>query len=138
MHTDQVPHRPNVHFHCEIDFDPFSFMEREKKIYGGFIASKPPSSLPSHHILVQCYVFRPIMLAWPVSTVDRENKLSRSANSFFVVYFLGFTITLYEFEATIKTLWKAVKGMLVLLILPPSIFPAVSSPLPRSKPIYMS
>ncbi|KIM88037.1 glycosyltransferase family 15 protein [Piloderma croceum F 1598] len=48
---------PNVHFHCEIDFDPFLFMEREKKVY-------------------------------------------------------GFTITLYEFEATIKTLWKAVKDFI--------------------------
>ncbi|KIM76121.1 glycosyltransferase family 15 protein [Piloderma croceum F 1598] len=46
--------KPNVHFHCEIDFDPFLFMEREKKTY-------------------------------------------------------GFTITMYEFEATIKTLWSAVK-----------------------------
>jgi hypothetical protein len=91
-------------------------MEREKKIYGGFIASKSPSSLPSHHILVQCYVFRPIMFTGPVSTVDRENKLSQNANSFFVVCFLGFTITLYEFEATIKTLWKAVKGMLILIL----------------------
>ncbi|KII84909.1 glycosyltransferase family 15 protein [Plicaturopsis crispa FD-325 SS-3] len=29
---------PDVHFHCDIDFDPFLFMQREKKVYGFTIA----------------------------------------------------------------------------------------------------
>jgi len=45
---------PDVHFHCNIDYDPFLLMQEQKKIY-------------------------------------------------------GFTITMYEFEKTIKTLWKTVK-----------------------------
>jgi len=44
---------PGVHFHCDIDFDPFLYMQNEGKVY-------------------------------------------------------GFTITLYEFEKTIKTLWSTV------------------------------
>jgi len=26
--------RPNVHFYCDLDFDPFVFMEQNKKTYG--------------------------------------------------------------------------------------------------------
>ncbi|KAF9032408.1 glycosyltransferase family 15 protein [Panaeolus papilionaceus] len=44
---------PDVHFHCDIDYDPFLFMEQNKKTY-------------------------------------------------------SFTITMYEYEATIPTLWKTV------------------------------
>ncbi|CCL98020.1 uncharacterized protein FIBRA_00013 [Fibroporia radiculosa] len=45
---------PDVHFHCDINFDPFRYMEDHDKVY-------------------------------------------------------GFTITMYEFEATIPTLWQTVK-----------------------------
>ncbi|KAI0354535.1 glycosyltransferase family 15 protein [Trametes cingulata] len=45
---------PDVHFHCDVDFDPFLYMEDHNKTY-------------------------------------------------------GFTITMYEFEATIPTLWSTVK-----------------------------
>ncbi|KAI8977740.1 glycosyltransferase family 15 protein [Trametes punicea] len=45
---------PDVHFHCDVDFDPFLYMEDHNKTY-------------------------------------------------------GFTITMYEFEATIPTLWETVK-----------------------------
>jgi len=27
-------HRPDVHFHCDINYDPFLFMEKNKKVYG--------------------------------------------------------------------------------------------------------
>lgn len=47
--------RPDVHFHCDIESDPFIYMEDHNKLY-------------------------------------------------------GFTISLYEFAATIETLWKTVKS----------------------------
>jgi hypothetical protein len=47
--------RPDVHFHCDINHDPFKFMEEQKKVY-------------------------------------------------------SFTITMYEYEATIPTLWGHVMG----------------------------
>ncbi|KDQ51800.1 glycosyltransferase family 15 protein [Jaapia argillacea MUCL 33604] len=48
---------PDVHFHCDVDFDPFLFMQDQQKIY-------------------------------------------------------GFTITMYEYERTITTLWDAVKDFM--------------------------
>ncbi len=50
--------RPDVTFFCDIDYDPFLFMQDNNKMY-------------------------------------------------------GFTISLYEYEATIPTLWGAVKGSLI-------------------------
>jgi hypothetical protein len=31
--------RPDVHFHCDINFDPFVFMEDKKKVYGEYSPS---------------------------------------------------------------------------------------------------
>jgi len=36
--------RPDVHFHCDVDFDPFLYMEDNKKVYG--IYSHLASYLP--------------------------------------------------------------------------------------------
>jgi alpha 1,2-mannosyltransferase len=55
-HTADTPRRPDVHFHCDIAFDPFLYMDDHNKTY-------------------------------------------------------GFTISLYEFERTIPTLWQATKGL---------------------------
>lgn len=47
--------RPDVHFHCDVTYDPFLYMEDHNKVY-------------------------------------------------------GFTITMYEFRATIPSLWDTVKS----------------------------
>ena len=64
--------RPDVHFHCDVNYDPFLFMEDHNKTY----CEHP---LPPLHL---------VQLTSP-----------RAA----------FTITMYEFRATIPTLWDAVK-----------------------------
>ena len=65
------PFRPNIHYHCNINYDPFRFMQENNKIYGTRILSL-------------------------------ANAASYSS--------LGFTISMYEYWATIPTLWDTVKG----------------------------
>ena len=36
--------RPNVHFHCDIDFDPFLFMQKHGKTYGTSFLTRSPRS----------------------------------------------------------------------------------------------
>ncbi|KAJ2921879.1 hypothetical protein H1R20_g15219, partial [Candolleomyces eurysporus] len=64
---------PGVHFHCNLNQDPFMYMEQNNKTYGKLMATAPnphPSLTSSHQ---------------------------------------GFTITMYEYEATIPTMWGHVK-----------------------------
>ena len=35
--SDTTPRRPGVSFHCDINFDPFLFMQDNNKIYGQFL-----------------------------------------------------------------------------------------------------
>jgi alpha 1,2-mannosyltransferase len=65
--------RPNVHFHCDISYDPFLYMEEHNKIY--------------------C---KTLKLLWPTPIPDPIVP--------------AFTITMYEYLATIPTLWKHVMG----------------------------
>lgn len=65
---------PDVQFHCDLDFDPFVYMQENNKVYGACAR-------------VCC----------------------RVSNSCDVA---AFTIAMYEFEATIPTLWSTVKGQL--------------------------
>ena len=65
---------PGVRFHCNINYDPFLYLEDHDKIYG-------------------------------MSFLLRVSLLIR---------FEGFTITMYEFEKTIPTLWTHVRGIVAL------------------------
>jgi hypothetical protein len=96
--------RPNVHFHCEVNFDPFSFMEREKKIYGSSSPAQFQFSLSPHASSVRAPSPCHLMLLF----CAHEANLVLTPIRFGI--FLGFTISLYEFEATIETLWSVVKG----------------------------
>ena len=66
-------HRPDVHFHCDVDYDPFLYMEDHNKTYGARTASR------------------------------RDGEL------LILTFVAGFTITMYEFGATIPTLWDTTK-----------------------------
>ena len=70
-----ISFRPNVHFHCDILYDPFLYMEEHKKIYCMFFPR--------------------------VSAVPSKSEIS-----------IAFTITMYEYLATIPTLWKHVMGLI--------------------------
>ena len=59
-------------FFCDIDYDPFSYMQENEKVYGAF---------------------------WAIVAAGGTSER-----------FLGFTISLYEWEPTIPTLWDSVKG----------------------------
>ena len=39
--------RPDVHFHCDVDFDPFLYMEDNKKVYGTYLHLAPYLSQPT-------------------------------------------------------------------------------------------
>ena len=31
-------HRPEAHYHCDVDLDPFTFLRENKKTYGSFLS----------------------------------------------------------------------------------------------------
>ena len=64
--------RPEVRYYCDVNYDPFVYMEENNKIYGLYTLSTSVGDWTKH---------------------------------------LGFTITLIEWEPTIKTLWATVKGI---------------------------
>lgn len=74
--------RPEVKFFCDVDYDPFLFMQDNNKVY---------SELHRPFIPEFCWIC------------------------------LGFTISLYEWEPTIPTLWETVKGELTHVFLEKSI-----------------
>jgi alpha 1,2-mannosyltransferase len=76
--------RPDVHFHCDVHYDPFLFMQDNNKIYGKPVPnfSTPPSP----------------------AFAGRESYLT------FIFVSAGFTITMYEYERTIQTMWKTIQG----------------------------
>lgn len=39
--------RPDVHFHCDIDFDPFLYMEDNGKVYGVSTSHSVCSLMPT-------------------------------------------------------------------------------------------
>ena len=41
--------RPEAHYHCDVDFDPFTFMRENKKKYGSFLPYQPclPDNQPN-------------------------------------------------------------------------------------------
>lgn len=75
FHLTLHPNRPDVHFHCDVTYDPFLYMEEHDKTYG-----------ESHSL---------------VSLIPGLNVSH---------WFTGFTITMYEFDKTIMSLWGHVKG----------------------------
>jgi hypothetical protein len=34
--------RPHVHFHCDVDFDPFTYLRENNKTYGSFLTHTAP------------------------------------------------------------------------------------------------
>lgn len=69
--------RPDVDFFCDIDYDPFLFMQDNKKVYG--IYSSPPGSLWSNPsgsgFTISLYEYiETIPTLW--STVKGESKSS--------------------------------------------------------------
>lgn len=111
-------YRPNVHFHCEVKFDPFMLMTRGNKVYGSSLINPLPSFqlyLPAYLISSHLLLFSPRVLLIalnPRTTISVLMKL--------VCRFLGFTISMYEYEATIKTLWSVIKGPFISHIYPAS------------------
>lgn len=69
--------RPDVHFHCNINRDPFLFMEQHNKTY--------------------CKILFHVVHSKLNEFISLQNDLA-------------FTITMYEYEATIPTLWGHVQG----------------------------
>lgn len=86
--------RPGVDFFCDVDYDPFLFMEENKKVYGTLLVQ-----IPSHTPR------RPL--------TPHLNTLSTSCPSLHFHLLThkisGFTITIHEYEATIPTLWATTK-----------------------------
>jgi hypothetical protein len=44
-HAYLISYRPHVHFHCDVNFDPFTYLRENNKTYGLFL------SCPAHQIL---------------------------------------------------------------------------------------
>ena len=81
--------RPWVHFHCDIPSDPLLFMQNYNKTYG---RSGTNSSF-------HCKLGAASRILVALILTDALP---------------GFTISLYEFQATIPSLWETVKGMSAL------------------------
>ena len=45
--------RPHVHFHCDVDFDPFTYLRENNKTYGAFLTH----TVPIRH-LAQLYLLQ--------------------------------------------------------------------------------
>jgi alpha 1,2-mannosyltransferase len=59
--------RPDVHFHCDILFDPFRFMEEHNKIYGALFRHKPKYSVETNN---------PSRLGFTISMVEYEATIA--------------------------------------------------------------
>lgn len=121
--------RPGVSYFCDMDYDPFLMMQDEGKVYGMSILSLPPFRplfRPSFRffrfIQTEChclhpsrtipYKHRPLPIASNFCHICPRNVIDQRTNPHvhFACCGSGFTISLFEWEPTIPTLWNTVKS----------------------------
>ena len=99
-----------------MDYDPFLMMQDEGKVYGTFKALPPPSfrsvlvhgSSVSHSYSHASSFDRYFSSCSYIPNAPFQKTLTLLTN-FAIAFFTGFTISLYEWEPTIPTLWNTVK-----------------------------